>query len=278
MGKKIVFCGGGSMAEGIIRSLLKKEICEAKDITVSELNPERCEYLKETYRIATVIDAQTAMRTADLIIIAVLPKVVPIVAETVKKTAGKDTVVMSIAAGVEIAFLEEIMGKNRKIVRVMPNTLNQSGNGYSAVCLNANVGETEKELVTIVLDALGQTMFLSENMFSEFTAFSCSGPMWLYQMADALIDAGVYAGFSRRDACRIVIKNMLGVAMVLDESGDEPKSRISQMCSPGGVTIEGYKSLLDEGFASAVMTSVEQAVRKANSIKNNQRNEEEHHV
>ena len=116
------------------------------------------------------------------------------------------------------------------------------------------------------MEALGQTILLPENMFGEFTAYSCSGPMWLYQMADVLIDAGVYAGFSRSDARKMVIKNMLGVAMILDESGDEPKSRVSEMCSPGGVTIEGYKSLVDEGFASAVMTSVDKAVKKANAI------------
>ena len=109
-------------------------------------------------------------------------------------------------------------------------------------------------------------MYLAENMFNEFTAYSCSGPMWIYQMADALIDAGVYSGFSRKDSTQIVIKNLLGVAMVLDETGDAPKERVSEMCSPGGVTIEGYKSLIDEGFAKAVMTSVKKAVDKANSI------------
>lgn len=267
MGKKLVFCGGGNMAEGMIRSLLKREICGAGDITVSELNPERCVYLKDTYHITAADNVQTAMQEADLIVIAVLPQAVPVVAEIVKNTAAEDAIIMSIAAGVEIAFLEEALGRERKIARVMPNTLNQSGNGYSAVCINVNMGEAEKEFVTTILKALGQTMYLPEDMFNAFTAFSCSGPMWLYQMADALIDAGVYAGFSRRDACRIVIKNMLGTAMVLEESGDEPKSRVNEMCSPGGVTIEGYKSLLDQGFASAVMTSVNQAVRKANSIK-----------
>ena len=85
-------------------------------------------------------------------------------------------------------------------------------------------------------------------------------------MADALIDAGVYNGFSRQDSTNIVIKNLLGVAMVLDASGDAPKERVNEMCSPGGVTIEGYKSLQEEGFANAVMESVTRAVKKANAI------------
>lgn len=267
MNKKMVFCGGGNMAEGIIRSLLKKGVCEAGDITVSDLNPDRCEYLKKQYGIAVAEDVREKMQTADLIIIAVLPKVVSAVAKTIKAAAGKDTLIMSIAAGVAISFLEEALGAEKKIVRVMPNTLSQSGNGHSAVCFNKHVEKEEQAFVTDILNALGQTMLLPEAMFDEFASYSCSGPMWLYQMADALIDAGVYAGFSRNGARKIVIKNMLGVAMVLDESGDEPKSRVSAMCSPGGITIEGYKSLLEEGFASAVMTSVDRAVKKAKSLK-----------
>ncbi len=266
MSRKIVFCGGGNMAEGIIRSLISKEVAAAEDITVSEMLPERCAYLNRTYGVTAITDAADAIKAADMVIIAVLPQHVPSVTSVLEKLISKDTVVMSIAAGVTIASLEQMLGGDKKIVRIMPNTLGQSGNGHSAVCLNENIEEEEKKSALQVLSALGQTIILPESKFGEFTAFSCSGPLWLYEMADVLIDAGVYAGFSRKDARAMVIKNMLGVAMILDETGDEPKSRVSEMCSPGGVTIEGYKSLVDEGFASAVMTSVDKAVKKANSI------------
>ena len=266
MSKKILFCGGGNMAEGVMRSLIAKGTVKNGDITVSELNPARCEYLKKTYHVEALIDASEAMKDADMIVVAVLPKIVPIVASSLAGVIKEDAVVLSIAAGVKIAFYEDVLGKDRKVVRVMPNTLGQSGNGHSAVCFNGNLNEEEKEYALRFMGALGLTIVLPENMFGEFTAYSCSGPMWLYEMADVLIDAGVYAGFSRSDARRMVIKNMLGVAMILDETGDDPKSRVSEMCSPGGVTIEGYKSLVDKGFASAVMTSVDEAVKKANSI------------
>lgn len=266
MNKKILFCGGGNMAEGVLRCLLKKGVAESGDITISELNPQRCRYLTDTYQVEALTDASEAMKNADMIVIAVLPKIAPVVAESLKGVMKDGAVVLSIAAGVKIETFESILGADKKIIRVMPNTLGQSGNGHSAVCLNKNIGEADKAFALAVLASLGQTIVLPETLFGEFTAYSCSGPMWLYQMADVLIDAGVYAGFSRADARKMVIKNMLGVAMILDETGDEPKSRVSEMCSPGGVTIEGYKSLVDEGFASAVMTSVDKAVKKANSI------------
>ena len=266
MEKKIVFCGGGNMAEGVIRSILTSEVAKPACITVSELNPDRCAYLKETYGVEALVDATEAIKDADIAFIAVLPKIVPVVAKSLKALAKKDTLFISIAAGVKLSELEEMLGQDKKIVRVMPNTINKAKNGHSAVALNENITAEEKEIVTLILNSLGQTMYLSENMFNEFTAYSCSGPMWLYQMADALIDAGVYSGFSRKDAQSIVIKNMLGVAMVLDETGAAPKDMVNAMCSPGGVTIEGYKSLIDNGFQSAVMQSVKDAVAKANAI------------
>lgn len=181
---------------------------------------------------------------------------------------------ISIAAGVTIATLERFLGGNRKIVRVMPNTMGQVANGHSAVKLNGNVDDNEKAFVDAFLGALGQVMYLDEDKFAEFTAYSCSGPMWIYLMADALVDAGVYAGFSRAQAKEITIKNLLGVAMILDETGVTPKSRVDEMCSPGGVTIEGFKSLQENGFTYAVMESVNAAVQKSKKIQEeNNKNE-----
>ena len=267
MGKKIVFCGGGNMAEGVLRSLLNREVAKAEDITVSEIFEPRCAYLKETYGVVAAPDVTEAMKDADMFIVAVLPKHVPIVTKTIKEMKKADAIVLSIAAGVTIAKLEEQVGEDAKVVRVMPNTLNQSGNGHSAACVNGNIDEEDKVWVTAVLDSLGQTMYIEESMFGAFTAFSCSGPMWIYELADALIDAGVYVGFSRRDAKNIVLKNILGAGMVLDMTGEAPKEKLDEMCSPGGVTIEGFKALHDDGFPSAVMTSVKKAVDKANGIK-----------
>ena len=265
MNKKIVFCGGGNMAEGMIKGLIKDGVSE-KNITVSELLAARCEYLTKTYGITAVTEAEDAIQAADMVIIAVLPLHVSSVASTIAPLIDQDTIVISIAAGVTISTLANQIGRDKKIARVMPNTLSLSGNGFSAVCLNDKVSPEEKELVTSVVNALGKTMYINEDMFDTFTAFSCSGPMWLYKMADAFINAGVYEGFSRSDARNMVLENMLGVAKLLQMTGEDPSSRVNEMCSAGGVTIEGFKSLQEEGFDSAIMTSVDKAVKKAKAL------------
>lgn len=266
MNKKIVFCGGGNMGEGIMKGLLDNKAAAPEDITISELNPKRCDYLSKTHGVSALTDATEAIKEADMVIIAVNPPHVPMVTKTLKELIDEKTVVMSIAAGIELKTLESQVGSDKKIVRIMPNTLIQSGNGHSAVCLNDNIDSDDKEFITGILDSLGQTMYIAEDMFDTFTAFSCSGPLWLYKTAESLIDSGVYVGFSREEARNIVIKNMLGVAQILDDTGDHPAVKVDEMTSPGGVTIVGQKVLEQEGLAAALMTSVSAAVNKANSM------------
>ena len=239
--KKIVFCGCGPMGEGILGGLLNNNVAKAKDVTVNELMEVRRTYIAETYGVAAVENASDALKAADLVIIAVNPAQVPKVAQTIRPLI-------------------------KKILRVMPNTLIKSGNGYSAACVTPNIDEEDKKLITAVLNALGQTMYVTEDMFETFTAFCCTGPIWLYKTVEALVDAGVYAGFSRMESRNMVIKNMLGVAQVLDNTGAYPAKQVDDMTSPGGVTIEALQVLQQKGFAGTLMSSVDAAVKKANSI------------
>ena len=263
--KKIVFFGGGPMGEGIMGGLIRGKVAEPKQITVSELLPARREYLEKTHGVLTTTDPAEAS-TADVVILAVNPNQIPNVTKSLKPHLSKEAIVISIACGVALATLEEQLGADKKILRVMPNTLIQSGNGYSAACINPNVNDDDKVIITTVLNALGQTMYVTENMFETFTAFCCTGPIWFYKAVEALIDAGVYAGFSRAESRAMVIKNMLGVAQVLDATGAHPALKVDDMTSPAGVTIEALQVLHQERFTGALMTSVDAAVKKANSI------------
>ena len=223
--KKIVFFGGGPMGEGIMGGLIRGKVAEPKQITVSELLPARREYLEKTHGVLTTTDPAEAS-TADVVILAVNPNQIPNVTKSLKPHLSKEAIVISIACGVALATLEEQLGADKKILRVMP----------------------------------------TENMFETFTAFCCTGPIWFYKTVEALIDAGVYAGFSRAESRAMVIKNMLGVAQVLDATGAHPALKVDDMTSPAGVTIEALQVLHQERFTGALMTSVDAAVKKANSI------------
>ncbi len=267
MNKKVVFYGGGNMAEGILKCLLKKGIFQAEDLTIAEVVPARREYLTETYKLKAVADASAEIKEADLVIIAVLPSMVADISAKLKDLLKDGAIVMSIAAGISIHVIEERLKPESKAVRIMPNTLSQSGNGYSALCINQYCTDEDKAFIEEIVSSLGQVMPLDDDMFNLFSAFSCTGPLWVYKTIEALINAGVHSGFSRAASRDIVIKNMIGAAMVLDMSGDHPAARVDQMTSPAGSTIEALTVLEEEAFASAILKSVAASVDKTNSLK-----------
>ncbi len=265
MSKNTVFIGGGNMAEGIFRNMLNHG-WNSDEIIVNELQKKRCAYITETYGIKAAPANDDAVKNADLVIFALLPRILPAVAANTAELIAPNAVILSIAAGVTIETIESAVGSDRKIARVMPNTLGLTGHGCSAVCFNKNMSEDDKALVLSVLESIGKPLVLSEDKFSAFTGFGCTGPLWLYKMADAMVNAGVYSGFSRADATDMVLENMLGVASMLQMTGKTPGDMVNAMCSPGGVTIEGFKSLQEEGFDAAVMTSIVKAVKKAGEV------------
>ncbi len=266
MNNKVVFCGGGNMATGMMSSMLDRGALEAANVTVSELRQERCDFLNETYGVNAVTDASSQIKEADVIIIAVLPQHIRSVTKTLAGNLKDGTLVISIVAGVTVGMLEEQIGADNKIVRLMPNTLSKTGNGYSAVVENANINGADQEVVNELVGALGQVMRITEDLFDVFSAYGCAGPLWMYKLAEAMIDAGVYSGFSRQDSRNMVIKNMIGAALNLEITGAHPLQKVDEMCSPGGVTIEGLKTLEDKGFNAAVLDSVAAAVNKVKAL------------
>lgn len=266
MNRKIVFCGGGKMAEGIIRDALRENFVSSEDIIVHDPASTRRKYLIETYGVKAVTDVESAVKDANIIIIAVTPKYVPSVTTVLKPIVNDQTIILSIAAGITTESLAEQLGTRKKIVRVVPNTLGQSGYGYSAYYLNDQCEENDKTVVEKLLSTLGQLMPIPEDMFNMFSSFSNVGPLWLYKTVEALIDAGVYIGLSRENARNIVLMNMLGTATVLKETGEHPAAKVDQMASPGGVTIEAWRTLQKTGFSSAIIDSVTAGFEKTNML------------
>ncbi len=265
--KKIVFYGGGKMAESIIRGLLGNGIIDAENIAVQELIPARCDYLSKTYGVAAKGDASAEIKEAAMVLVGVNPPQVPGVAKALKPILNPATIVLSYACGVEIKVITDQLGSDKKVVRIVPNTLSQSGNGYSAVHVNENLTEEEKTFVDDLIQGLGKVLYLEESKFNDFQAFGCTGPLWVYKFTEAMIDAGIYVGFTREQARELTIENMLGVAKVLQMRGISPTAVVEELTSPGGVTIEALRSLQENGsYMTPTIASMEVAVKKCAAV------------
>lgn len=261
---KIVFFGGGAMATGVMGGLIRKNILPAEKIIVSEILPERREFLEKELGVKAMEDASEELAGADIAFIAVNPWQVRSVTAVMKPALESETIVISIASGVKLPTLAEQLGFDKKILRLMPNTLSEVSTGYNGVTLNPNITDEDKPLIEKCLDALGPTMYISEDMFQPFASYACAGPMWVFKLIEAMIDAGVQSGFTREESRMLVLENVEGAAKVLKVTGEHPAARVDKMTSPGGITIEGVKKLYEEGFAGTVMASVEAAVKKGN--------------
>lgn len=265
--KNIVFYGGGHMAESIIKGLLSNDVIKPEQIAVHEMRPERCEYLVKTYEIAAMTNASSYIKKADMILVGVNPPQVPTVTAELKPLLAPETIVLSFACGVEIKLFEDELGDDKKIVRIVPNTLSRTGNGYSAIHLNRNIGEDDKGFVDCLVGGLGKIMYLEEEQFNDFQAYGCTGPLWIYKFAEAMIDAGIYVGFTREQAREQLIENMLGAAKELRLSGLSPTAKIEELTSPGGITIEAIKSLQENGsYQRPTIASMIDTVNKCSRI------------
>jgi len=263
---KIVFIGGGNMAEGIIRGIINTGTMEAGQITVCEIIKERREYLKKTYKIEAVGESFEAVGMADIIFLATRPQNAEESVIGFKDSLNGEQILVSICAGIDIERLQNWTGDKVKIAKVMPNVLIEARHGYSGVCVSDKITEKDKEVISELFSAIGQTMYIPENMFNEFTAYSCAGPAYVMYFLAGLIDAGVESGFSRMDATAIATENLIGSGMMIAETKKNPYQITDVMTSPAGVTIEGCHVLSSSGFQGIVMDAVRAAVKRANEF------------
>lgn len=266
LNNKISFIGGGNMAEGIIRGLISTNVLPNSNISVYDILEDRLAYLHNTYKVNSVSAASDATKNSDIVVIAVRPQDIFKVAENLKCNIAENAIIISICAGIKLVKLEELFGTNHKIARVMPNTMIDVQHGYSAVSVNSKFNKEDKSLVETILSSLGQTMFLEENMFNAFTAYSCAGPAYVMYFIAGLIDAGVQAGFSRKDATSIALENIIASALTLKETGKHPYQITDSMTSPAGITIDGLHYLSEAGFHGIVMSSVKSALNRTNEL------------
>ncbi|MCI8610232.1 MAG: pyrroline-5-carboxylate reductase [Firmicutes bacterium] len=261
--ENIGFIGMGNMACAMVKGLVKSEWGRSKKVFAYAPNQEKLKRNAEKIGFMAYDDCRRLVEDSQAIILAVNPSQISEVAEAVKDVIHESQIIMSVASGVTLATYEALFGSDKRIVRIMPNTLISSRNGYSAVAYNGNVQEEDKKQVEELLLQLGQVMELKEEDFDPFTAYCCTGPLWLYKVMEALIDAGVYVGFSRKMSRDMVIKNMLGVAMVMEQTDTSPTVKVEEMTSPAGNTIEGLKVLEEEGgIARPMMASIIATVKK----------------
>lgn len=263
---RIAFVGAGVMAESIIAGLVAREMVTPAQIVASHPREDRRVQLAAKHGITVRESNQDAIKEADIILLTIKPQVMQAVMTELSTALQPEQTVISIAAGTSVEQLQQ--GLNHKaIVRVMPNTPAQVGEGmavwYAAPEVSADAGEK----VRLTLGALGMELQVEEEKYVDMaTALSGTGPTYVFLMMEALIDAGVHMGFPRRIAEQIVMQTVGGSVSYARESGKHLAELRNMVTSPGGTSAEAIYQMEKGGLRTILSKSVHAAYKRTQSL------------
>ncbi len=260
---KIGFIGLGNMASAMIEGILKTGLCQPKEIIGSSKTMSTAKRIADKYNICTGIDNKKTARQADIIVLAVKPIFFSEVILSIKDIVDENKLVISIAAGRTIDWIEGEFGKKLRIVRCMPNTPAMVGEGCTGICLKEDASEADKDLVQKIMSSFGRAYVLPERLIDSFIGVAGSAPAYVFLFIEAMADAAVLTGMSRKQAYAFAAQTVLGSAKMVLETGIHPGELKDMVCSPGGTTIEAVKVLEEKGFRAAVIDAIEACVNKA---------------
>lgn len=264
---KIGFVGGGLMAEALIKGILQAGLVEAGQIMAADPAAARCELLRERYGIAVFSDAQEMLAECDVVLLAVKPQVMGDVLYTLASGFSSRHLVISIAAGVTISFIEgSLAGTGCRVVRVMPNTPAIVQEAASALSGGVRATAADLETAQSIFNAIGQCVVVDESYLDAVTGLSGSGPAYVFSFLEALIDAGVKVGLTRPIAEKLVLQTVLGSVKLAMETGDHPAQLRAMVTSPGGTTIAGLHVLERAGLQGILMDAVEAATERSRQL------------
>jgi pyrroline-5-carboxylate reductase len=262
---KIAFIGGGNMGEAMLAALLDKGLSSPQDISVSDISQTRRRHLQQKYGVAVMADNREApiIIGAGVIVLAIKPQNLAQVMAELRGRIKPTQLVLSIIAGAKIATLCQGLKHNR-VVRAMPNTPAQIGEGLTVWAATKEVTARQNKWAASILGAMGKEIHVEDEKYIDMaTAVSGSGPAYFFLFVEALVEAAVNIGFSRKIARELVLETMLGSGHLIQKSGKEPAELRRMVTSPGGTTAEALLEFEKGKFSDLVKKAISAAYRKA---------------
>ena len=262
---RIGLLGGGNMGSALVKGLINSGTAQAGQIVVAEKAAAQRQRLAGELGVR-VVEAPGELGALDLLIVAVKPLDVAGALKVCKGCLGPASLVVSVAAGVRLAALVEVLGSAQPLVRAMPNTPALVGRGVTALCPGPHTPEAGLELARQVFSAVGQVVVVAEKHMDAVTGLSASGPAYVFLFIEALADAGVLQGLDRASALTLAAGTVAGAAELLLQDGRHPAVLKDMVTSPGGTTITGLQVLENRGVRGALLDAVAAATRRSKEL------------
>jgi pyrroline-5-carboxylate reductase len=253
----LAILGAGVMGETVLSGLLRAG-WHADQIVATDRRLERQHELTTKYGIK-MLENTEAVAEAETVILVVKPQDMNDLLNEISQSIKPGALVVSLAAGVDTAFIESRLPEGIAVVRVMPNTPAQVDEGMAAISPGLHSTQDHLDRVTEILSATGRVITVPERYQDAVTAISGTGPAYLFFVVEAMIEAGVHLGLPRDTATELVVQTMLGSAKLLRETGEHPTVLRERVTSPGGTTAAAVRELEDHKVRAAFLRAMEAA-------------------
>ena len=264
--KKIAFIGVGNMGQALVKGILERGIVEPSSIISSDIDKDKLRSAGSDLKVTAARDNKEAVREADIVIIAVKPKAVQGVLKEISDSVEPSKLVISIAAGITTDYIENTLGKEVPVIRVMPNTAVLVGEGMAAIARGKFAGEEEGKISREIFSAVGKVVEVKEELMNAVTALSGSGPAYIFAVMENLIEAGVREGLSRELARTLVKQTALGAVRMADRTVEKLSTLREMVTSPGGTTEAALNVFKEKGLQDIIAEAVASATRRAEEL------------
>lgn len=260
---RVAVVGGGNMGGAIVRGLVQGKLVPPDHIAVSDINETILLQLKEFEPgLTTSTSNLNAIEKADVIILAVKPWLVGVVADEIRKKVNyKKQILVSIAAGVDFKTLSGLFSDEAVIFRVIPNTAIEVMQSVSVISSYKSTRQQDA-LIGSIFSESGKVFFVPENQLGAFTSLSSCGIAYAFRYIRAAMEGGVEMGIYPGVAKEVILQTLRGAVELLESTGSHPEAEIDKVTTPGGITIKGLNEMEANGFTNAVIKGL-----KASHIK-----------
>ena len=262
---RLGFIGAGNMAQAMIGGILAKEIVKKEDIIASAATQKTIDKVAKEFGINVTLDNREVAK-ADIVFLAVKPFYYEEVIDGIKDVVDEKQLIISVAAGKSVEWVENAFGGKKKIVRIMPNTPALVGEAVTAICPNANITDGEKQEIVELIASFGLAQIVSEKIMDAVIAVSGSSPAYVFMFIEAMADAAVAEGMPRVQAYQFAAQSVLGSAKMVLETGKHPGELKDMVCSPSGTTKEAVKVLEEKGFRSSIIEAMSACADKSRNM------------
>lgn len=263
--KKIGFIGAGNMATAIIKGLISQYGGKSDFINVFDLSSQKCDIMKDMGANVFKSCAEV-IENSSIIVLAVKPQNYAEVLGSVKDVINIDKTIVSIAAGISISYVQNMLGCNCPVVRVMPNTPLLLKKGASALCPSENISDEDRDIVYNMFAGSGVCEYITEEHMNEIIAVNGSSPAYIYLFAKAMADYAENCDIDYKQAMNLICAVFEGSAAMLRDSGDSADVLIEKVSSKGGTTIAALERLKEHGFYEAILDAMDACTKRAEEL------------